>query len=52
MLNRYFSISHGSIVLVIRVKSLLANFKDTIFIACVVQFSASRMVCQLTSKSS
>ena len=38
MLNRYFSISHGSIVLVIRVKSLLANFKDTILLRVLCNF--------------
>ena len=38
MLNRYFGISHGSIVLVIRVKSLLANFKDTILLRVLCNF--------------
>ena len=38
VLNRYFSISHGSIVLVIRVKSLLANFKDTILLRVLCNF--------------
>ena len=38
MLNRYFSISHGGIVLVIRFKSLLVNFKDTILLRVLCNF--------------